>query len=126
MTFSSDLFGKKIAIALSKLTSIDLRQYRLRVTVMDGNGNIFKDKYSISLTDNGRINRDSLAKDRTLFIYLWRNDEFVSYCETDSGNPTNFYHGSDHSIEFDGDKDYGLYLGNPSGGATKVDSSVKS
>jgi hypothetical protein len=123
------------------------------VIFTDDNSNVFKIKYSILLTEDGRIKMDSSAKARTLFIYLWRNGKFISYCSTDSrnlttssrDNPSDFDHGSDDSIEFDSDKDYGLYLGNlttfdhgeetksdddndhsnSSGGATKVDPSVK-
>jgi hypothetical protein len=113
--------------------------YCLQVTATDANGNIFKNKYSISLASDGRINMDSSPKDRTLFIYLFRDDKFVSYCESDSGNQTtvNSHHDNDNSVEFDGDKDYSLYLDNPTtsdhhndhsiqaGGETKVDSSGK-
>jgi len=127
-TFDNDIVGKKIGMILSKLASIELRKYSLHVKLTDKDGIIFKNKHSLVLTDDGRIKNDSLEQHRTLFLYQWVNDKFVSYSETVPGN---FVHDNDHSVEFDGDQDYELYIGNQTkpdenAGATKVESISKS
>ena len=63
-------FRKKIGLMLNKLTKINDGQYGLNLKVTDNNGNLFRNKHSIWVTNYGCIDMNLLEKDPTLFIYL--------------------------------------------------------
>ncbi|CAF0735907.1 unnamed protein product [Rotaria sordida] len=83
-------------------------QYGLNVEVTDNNENFFRNKLSVRLTDYGCIDMDLSQKDRTLFIYLVLNDNFVSYDKADGDNAVK--DGDDVFVPFDEEKDYDAYL----------------